>query len=296
MGKRPRWILDRDQQCEVKQSQIKSNTMKTKLLILFCFIIGASQAQHQLEKIWESDTTLNTPESVLYTKDVLYVSLIDGQPWGADGKGGIGKIDSNGKIVNATWVTGLNAPKGMGLLKDRLYVADLGEVVVINTVSGKIDSKIAVDGAQGLNDITIDKKGIVYVSDSKLGNVYQISNGKASLYLSDLKGVNGLKAVGKELLILTGEGVKKAGSDKKIIDVAPTEIGGDGIEPIGNGDYIISCWPGLIYYLDKDNKRETLLDTREQKRNTADIGYDEKNRIVYVPTFFKNSVVAYRLK
>jgi len=74
------------------------------------------------------------------------------------------------------------------------------------------------------------------------------------------------------------------------------EIGGDGIEPIGNGDYIISCWIGLIYYLDKDGKIEILLDTRDQKRNTADIGYDPKNKIVYVPTFFKNSVVAYKLK
>ena len=39
-----------------------------------------------------------------------------------------------------------------------------------------------------------------------------------------------------------------------------------------------------------------LLDTREQKRNTADIGYDPAARIVYVPTFLKKSVVAYRLK
>jgi len=40
----------------------------------------------------------------------------------------------------------------------------------------------------------------------------------------------------------------------------------------------------------------TLLDTREQKRNTADIGYNPVERIVYVPTFFKKSVVAYKLK
>jgi hypothetical protein len=39
-----------------------------------------------------------------------------------------------------------------------------------------------------------------------------------------------------------------------------------------------------------------LLDTREQKVNSADIGYDAKNKIVYVPTFFRNSVVAYQLK
>jgi hypothetical protein len=129
-----------------------------------------------------------------------------------------------------------------------------------------------------------------------LGNVYQIRNGKAALFLSDLKGVNGLKAVGNELYILTGTGVLKAGADKKTSVVAPMEIGGDGIEPVGNGDYIVSCWVGLIYYLGKDGKMAKLLDTREQKRNTADIGYDPAARIVYVPTFLKKSVVAYKLK
>jgi hypothetical protein len=40
---------------------------------------------------------------------------------------------------------------------------------------------------------------------------------------------------------------------------------------------------------------EQLLDTREKKVNSADIGYDPVNQIVYVPTFFKNNVVAYKL-
>lgn len=270
--------------------------MKTKISILLLFIANMLVAQHKLEKIWESDTTLATPESVLFYKDGLYVSLIDGQPWDADGKGGIGKLDKNGKIVNATWVTGLNAPKGMGLWNKKLYVADVSELAIINTISGKVESKINIEGSQGLNDITIDSKGTVYVSDSKLGNVYQVKNGKAELYMSDLKGVNGLKAVGNELYILMGTGVLKAGPDKKTVSLAAMEIGGDGIEPIGNGDYIISCWIGLIYYMDKNGKIEMLIDTRDQKRNTADIGYDPKNKIVYVPTFFKNSVVAFQLK
>jgi hypothetical protein len=45
-----------------------------------------------------------------------------------------------------------------------------------------------------------------------------------------------------------------------------------------------------------DGTREVLLDTHEEKINSADIGYDSKQRIVYVPTFFRNTVVAYDLK
>ena len=52
---------------------------------------------------------------MLFDRDVLYVSLIDGPSWEVDGKGEIGKLDKSGKILNATWATGLNAPKGMGI-------------------------------------------------------------------------------------------------------------------------------------------------------------------------------------
>ena len=58
----------------------------------------------------------------------------------------------------------------------------------------------------------------------------------------------------------------------------------------------MSSWEGVIYHVSKHGPFEQLLDTREAKINTADIGYDPIKKIVYVPTFFKNSVVAYQLK
>jgi hypothetical protein len=271
--------------------------MKNLLLLLAIGISTASRAQHTLEKLWESDTTLEVPESVLPDpkKDVLYVSLIDGGPWDADGKGGIALLNKQGKILNATWVTGLHAPKGMGLHNGKLYVADLADVAVIDVKSGRVDRRIAVEGAQGLNDITVDSKGNVFVSDSKTGKVHRISNGKAADYLDGFKGVNGLRAVGNNLYICTANDVFKADASKKLTTFGTMPMGGDGIEPIGNGDFVTSTWSGVIYYITKDGQVSTMLDTREEKKNTADIGYDAKNRIVYVPTFFKKSVVAYKL-
>jgi DNA-binding beta-propeller fold protein YncE len=97
---------------------------------------------------------------VLFDKDGMYVAVIDGQPWNADGKGQIARLDTKGKIVNASWATGLSAPKGMAIWDKKLYVADISEVAVINTKTGKIESKIPVEGATGLNDVTIDSKGM----------------------------------------------------------------------------------------------------------------------------------------
>jgi hypothetical protein len=269
--------------------------------LLFVFAVTGTlhaKAQHQLQKIWETDTTLAVPESVLpdVPNNVLYVSLIDGLPWEADGKGGIGKLDLNGKIINANWITGLQAPKGMGKFGNKLYVADINSVAVINIKKGTIQSVIKIDSAQGLNDITVDSKGIVYVSDSKAGKVYRIKKGKPALYLSGLKGVNGLRVVDNDLYVATSKDVYKVDGNKAQTSIGIIDQGGDGIEPVGNGDWIGSAWVGYIYYLYADGKRDLLLDTHEQKWNTADIGYDPIKKIVYVPTFAKKSVVAYQLK
>ena len=270
-----------------------------RLLFLFA-VIGAlhSAAQHQLQKIWETDTTLAVPESVLpdIPNKVLYVSLIDGAPWEADGKGGIGKVDLNGKIINAKWITGLHAPKGLGMFGNKLYAADMNSVAVIDISKGSIVSTIKIDSAQGLNDITVDSKGVVYASDSKTGKVYRIENGTPSLYLSGFKGINGLRALGNDLYVATSKDVFKVDANKTQTSIGIIDQGGDGIEPVGNGDWIGSAWAGYIYYMCADGKRDLLLDTHEQKWNTADIGYDPATKIVYVPTFARKSVAAYQLK
>ena len=170
------------------------------------------------------------------------------------------------------------------------------ELVVIDIPSRKVERRIPVPGAENLNDITVDSKGAVYVSDSKHGNVHRITRGKVESYMTGLKGLNGLKAVGSDLYIMAGNDIFKADKQKKLTRISGMEHGGDGIEPVGNGDFIGSSWIGYINYIGADGKTQMLLDTREQKRNTADIGYDPKSRIVYVPTFFSKSVAAYRLK
>ena len=88
----------------------------------------------------------------------------------------------------------------------------------------------------------------------------------------------------------------KANSNKQISTIAELPQGIDGIEPVGNGDFIVTSWGGYIFYVAAGGKVETLLDTHNEKRNSADIGYDSKKRMVYVPTFFAKTIAAYRLK
>ncbi len=265
-------------------------------VFLVTLAFTASAQKHKLVKLWETDTVIAVPESVLPVGNVLYVALIDGEPWGVDGKGGIAKVGTNGKVINSYWVHGLNAPKGMAKVGNKLYVADISEVAVIDIASGKIIKKIKVNGAEGLNDVTATSAGVVYVSDSKKATVWKIEKDQPALYLENMQGVNGLRAVKDQLYIASGKSFVKADMNKKVTPVATLPEGGDGVEPIGNGDFIVTAWGGWIYYVSADGKVETMLDTSPQKKNTADIGYDPIKKIVYVPTFFGKTVAAYRLQ
>lgn len=268
--------------------------------ILFCYNNINAQNQ-QLVKKWETDSIFKVPESVLFDAGTktLYVSNIDGKdPWGADGFGSIGKMGADGKNIIVDWVSGLQAPKGMGLYKGKLYVADLAEVVVINTKSGKVVKKIAVPGAEGLNDISIDKKGIIYVSDSKAKKVYSVKNGKASILLDKLKGPNGVLMHGSVLYVLDAGGLYKMKADRTLaLIVDGMEGGTDGIENISGNDFLVSTWSGVVYYVNAANgTRQTLMDGRSLKMNSADIGFDAATKTVFVPTFWRNSVAAYEVK
>jgi YVTN family beta-propeller protein len=273
---------------------------KSILCLLLSMISLIAAAQPQLVKKWETDTLLKVPESVCFDEKnkLLYVTNIDGtDPWAEDGNGSVAKVGLDGKIINVSWVSGLNSPKGMGLYNGKLYVADLKNVLVIDVATGKVDNKIEVAGAQGLNDVSVDAKGVIYVSDMPGKKIWRIENGKQEMFVENLNRPNGVLAHNNEFFIVDNGTLFKVEKDKALTKIADGLEGGtDGIENVGGDNYIVSCWAGSIWHVKADGTKTNLLDTREQKKNAADIGYDAKNKIVYVPTFWKNSVVAYELK
>lgn len=261
---------------------------------------GGPHNKHKLVKLWETDTVFKVPESVLFDSinKVLYVSNIDGKDtWAADGKGSVSKMGADGKNISVDWVPGLNAPKGMGMYDGKLYVADPTDLVVIDIKSGTIEKRVPVAGAVGLNDITVDKEGVIYISDSKAKKIYKIKNDTAELVLENLKQPNGLLAHGNDFYILDSGGLYKMNADKTLTKITDDMQGGtDGVENVTGRDFIVSAWGGVIYYVYEDGKKEKLLDTRSKDIKSADIGFDAATKTVFVPTFWRNSVVAYEVK
>lgn len=276
--------------------------MKIKNLLftaLFSASVLSVQAQNTLTEIWATEGTIPVPESVFYSEGdkILYVAQIDGKSGEKDGKGAIGKVGLDGKVIDLNWVLGLNAPKGMGKLGSKFYVADVTDIVEIDFKSGKILQKYPVEDSKFLNDLTIDSKGNIYVSDSDTHKVHLLKDGKVSTYYENLTRPNGLLVIGTDLLILDSGSLIKLDANKKPTTLAEgLDKSTDGIVEVKAGEYIVSCWAGVIYYVKSDGSKELMLDTKAAGSNTADIGYDAKKKIVYVPTFLKNSVVAYQLK
>jgi len=267
----------------------------TSLLCLSAFTLSAQT----LTLKWTTEPTLRVPESVLLDSknNVLYVSSIDGTPDNKDGNGFISQVTLDGKIKNLKWATGLDAPKGMGLFNNNLYVADISRLITIDIATGKITNKLDIEGAEFLNDVTVDKAGNVYVSDSNTGKIHVVKGGKAEIYFEspEVKGVNGLLATGNGLYVVdfpTGANFKLS-NDKKLTKFSSTAEGADGIVLVGNNEYLVSSWHGEVAYVNAKGEAKKLLDTRNEKLSAADIEYDPKTKTLFVPTFNANTVMAY---
>ena len=269
------------------------------LLCSLCLALPLAAQTPKLVKQWETDAVFKTPESVLFDAAgaQLYVSNVDGKtPWTSDGRGSIGKAGLDGKIIAAEWVTGLDNPKGLGLHSGRLYVADLTHVVVIDTAKAAIVEKIPIEGSAMLNDITVDASGVVYVSDSKTGKIHAITNGVPAVFAENFKDLNGLLAHEGVLYILADGSLFERSRDGRVSKIADGMEGGvDGVVRLEDGSFVVSGWAGVIYHLAASGEKTKLIDTRPAAQ-TADIGGDPKTRTIYVPTFFANTVTAYRVE
>jgi len=202
----------------------------------------------KLELLWEAQG-FNNPESVIYheSSNTLFVSNVNGSPVEKDGNGYISKILLDGTILKMQWVIGLNAPKGLAIHDNTLYVSDIDTLVAIDIPSGTITNTYKVDDAKFLNDVTASNQGEIFVSDMLLNRIHRLSNDQFNLWLesTELENPNGLHAEGDHLIlgawgvITDGFATEIPGHLKSISlqDKSITNLGGD---PIGNLDGVES--------------------------------------------------------
>jgi hypothetical protein len=78
--------------------------------------------------------------------------------------------------------------------------------------------------------------------------------------------------------------------------IAKIGSGIDGVQSDGKGNYFISDWKGKTSFVTSSGQVIVLMDTTDQKINSADIEYIESKKMLLIPTFFDNRVMAYQVK
>jgi hypothetical protein len=172
-----------------------------------CMLVIASSITAQAPPaVWTVSADLNAPESAYYdaASKSVFVSSINGQVAEKDGNGYISRLSPDGKLVSAKWATGLNAPKGLRSAGATLWVTDIDQVVGIEIASGRVASRIRIDGARFLNDLATAPDGTIYMSDSQAARIYAVKDGKASVFVEGedaLETPNGVLVDGGRLIV-----------------------------------------------------------------------------------------------
>jgi sugar lactone lactonase YvrE len=267
---------------------------------------------------------LSTPESVLWdaTRSVWYVSNINGSPLAKDDNGYILRLSADGgKLDSLPFINGadaditLNAPKGMALVGDTLWVADIDAIRAfdVNTGNTVTTLELAAQNATFLNDVAVAGDGTIYITDSGISfnadgsvshpgksRVFALSgrNAREAVVLPAESAANGIAfdAANNRWLIVGFNSPSvfgwTAGSDNvSILGSGPG--GGDGIVILNDGRALYSSWADSSLYVFADSTSTKL---RGGLNAPADIGYDARRNIVAVPLFSDNRVELWQLR
>ena len=303
---------------------MKWKTLTRLLLVLFVLTLAACGSEQPAQEAappppppppapdqpkWTVTEGVATPESIYVDPGSgdIYASQIVGMPDQKDGMGHISKLSADGTVVNAMWATGLNAPKGLRGANGSLWVADITDVVEINMATGMVKAKIAIPGAQFLNDVAVGDDGTVYVSDTFASKISSIKGGTVSTFVTgpDFEYPNGLLVEGGKLIV-GGWGKPEPDFSTKVpgriysIDIAtktktlitPEPAGNfDGVESDGKGGYIATDYmKGKVLHVSATG---AIKDISTFMPGTADLAFVPAQNLAIVPHMNENKIVAY---
>jgi sugar lactone lactonase YvrE len=265
-----------------------------------------------------SVTGFKTPESARYDSaaDVFYVSNINGSPDAKDGNGFISRMKPDGTIDSLQLIAGgrdgatLNAPKGLALVGDTLWVADIDVVRAFNVHTGATVATVDLSSfhALFLNDICVGGDGALYVTDTGVrmrnGAMEHVAGGDRifridaahhatiALASDSLHWPNGITwdASGKRFIVVSYDKVpqilawRPGAPQPVIIGYGPGQY--DGVELLADRRLIVTSWADSTVTIRDGNVRTAIRNLP----SPADIGIDTRRMHFAVPLLTKDRV------
>lgn len=259
-------------------------------------------------------TELQNPYSFIGSQSgtEYFISSVNGESDSADNNGFITKLGANGKLLNLKFIQGgkadviLHAPKGLALVKQTLYVADLDSLRAFDINDGKPVGAIPIPGATAqspvrLTDVAFDGQGLLYCSDQQANRIYRVelASKKVSVLVTDpaLSGPAGLAVHPK-----TGRLIVVSWEKGKIFEITPE---GAVLELFSNGFfsgrfanlrgvdfdrwgnmYVSDFTRGKVWRMTWDKRFQVIA---EYLPSPGDLSIDRANNLILVPYEFAHA-------
>jgi len=264
------------------------------------------------------------PEAARYDADldVFFVSNIDGNPSQKDGKGRIVVVTAGDTTAAPTVLAEggkngvtLNAPKGLAIVGDTLWVADIDVVRAFDKRTGAPIRTVSTrPTAAFLNDVAVGGDGAVYVTDTGIrfapdgtmtsglpNRVYRVQGNGSQVVLENkaLGGPNGIAWDASKNRFLIVSFADKAinawtPGDTTIVKIAEGPGGYDGIEVLADGRALVSSWTdSSVHAVHADGSVHPVV---RGVAAPADIGVDTKRNILAVPRFNDGKVEFFKIR
>lgn len=260
-------------------------------------------------------TGLESPNS--FVGDPLgkeyFISNVNGEPEARDNNGFITKLDTEGKVTSLKFIQGgvadvlLHAPKGLALVGQTLYIADLDQLKGFDKTTGKLLITVSFPPALShagvsLTDVAADPEGLLYASDQAANTIYRIdpaAGHRVTLLIHDdrLAGPAGV-AVHPRTHHLIAVSWEKG----KILEITPqgqlTELESNGFftsrfQNLSGVDfdrwgnmYVSDFTKGKIWRMTRDNRFQVIA---EYLPAPADISIDRANNLILVPYHYAHA-------
>jgi hypothetical protein len=256
-----------------------------------------------------------TPESVKWdsAQDVYFVSNINGAPNAKDGNGFISRVGPAGMVTDSAFIKGLNAPKGMALVHDTLWVADIDQVRGFDARTAAPVATVPVPGAIFLNDIAAAPDGSLYVTDTAIrfgpkgiehpgtDQIFRIAPDRTvsvAIKSDSLGRPNGITwdAANQRFIVVPFGGKALLAWKPGEATVTSLSAGAgqfDGVEITNDGAIWVSSWADSSVYRYAGGQGSNLI---KGVPSPADIGFDARRNRLLVPIFTGNRVEIWQLQ
>src|SRR6185503_12179081 len=207
----------------------------------------------------------------------------------------------------------LDAPKGLALSGDTLWVADINHVRAFNRKTGAqlADIDLSSQNATFLNDVAIGGDGSVYVTDTGIAfddkggqshpgtdQIFRIAGGKAtSIKVDSLNSPNGITWDKANARFVLGPSDGKSVQTWKDGDkTTATLVQGpgqyDGVEVLADGRILVSSWADGTVNVVRNGVLSKLV---TGVSGPADIAVDTNRSGVAIPRFSDNQIDFYKI-